>query len=94
MCAARAGKAHEQIYLNHQLKIKSPISNKRLLLNRPNVHMLEPSLHESGWDVFMLKYKTEHPLDLTLSVAAMENYLRMSRVLLKTNRLKQSLDRA
>ncbi|OAV85212.1 hypothetical protein PTTG_30697, partial [Puccinia triticina 1-1 BBBD Race 1] len=69
--------ASASIYLNHQLKIKSPISDKRLLLNRLDVRMLKVSLHESGWDGFMLKYKTERPLDLTLSVAAMQNYLRM-----------------
>ncbi|WAQ93390.1 hypothetical protein PtA15_18A451 [Puccinia triticina] len=69
-------------------------SDERLLLNRLDVRMLELSPLESGWEVFMLEYKTERPLDVVLSAAAMEKYMRMFRVLWKMKRLEYSLDRA
>jgi len=69
-------------------------SDERLLLNRLDVRMLEFSPHESGWDVFMLEYKTERPINLILSSGAMEKYMRMFRVLWKMKRLEYALDRA
>ncbi|KAA1086261.1 Microtubule-nucleating Tub4p (gamma-tubulin) complex component [Puccinia graminis f. sp. tritici] len=69
-------------------------SDERLLLNRLDVRMLEFSPAESGWDVFMLEYKTEKPLDVVLSASAMEKYMRMFRLLWKMKRLEYSLDRA
>jgi gamma-tubulin complex component 3 len=56
--------------------------------------MLEFVTNESGWDVFMLEYKTERPLDVVLSANPMEKYMRMFRVLWKLKRLEYNLDRA
>ncbi|OAV92519.1 hypothetical protein PTTG_27628 [Puccinia triticina 1-1 BBBD Race 1] len=56
-------------------------SNKQLLPNRLVMRKLNFSPHVSRWDFFMLKFKTECLIGIVLSAAAMENYMRMLRVL-------------
>lgn len=69
-------------------------TNETELINRLDVRMLEFNSLELGWDVFMLEYKTERPLDVVMSSTAMEKYMRMFRILWKMKRLEYVLDKA
>ncbi|KAH9450460.1 hypothetical protein MJO29_014588 [Puccinia striiformis f. sp. tritici] len=81
--------------LESAIRATTDENHRKLLLNRLDVRMLEFNSNlESGWEVFMLEYKTEKPLDVVLSTNAMEKYMRMFRVLWKLKRLEYNLDRA
>ncbi|KAI8445083.1 spindle pole body component alp6 [Phakopsora pachyrhizi] len=67
-------------------------SNETGLINRLDVRMLEFSSMELGWEVFMLEYKSERPLDVVISSSSMEKYMKMFRMLWKMKRVEYVLD--
>ncbi|KAG0144469.1 hypothetical protein CROQUDRAFT_47284 [Cronartium quercuum f. sp. fusiforme G11] len=62
------------------------------LINRLDVRMLEFESNDLGWDVFMLEYKTETPLDVILSQKAMEKYMKMFRMIWRIKRVEYVIE--
>ncbi|MBW0483746.1 hypothetical protein O181_023461 [Austropuccinia psidii MF-1] len=69
-------------------------SNETQLINRLDVRMLEFTSMELGWEVFMLEYKIERPLDVIMSSGSMEKYMKMFKMLWKIRRVEYALDLA
>lgn len=67
-------------------------TNEGDLINRLDVRMLEFTAMDLGWDVFMLEYKCQRPLDVVMSRDAMEKYMKMFRMLWRMKRVEYALD--
>ncbi|KAH9824870.1 Spc98 family-domain-containing protein [Melampsora americana] len=67
-------------------------SDDQALMNRLDVRMLEFTPLDLGWDVFMLEYKPQSPLEVVLSPAAMGGYMKTFRMLWRMKRVEYALD--
>ena len=64
------------------------------VLRRLDARMLEFSHGEIGWDVFVLEYKVDPPVDVVLDAASIEVYTRVFRHLWRIKRVEYALGEA
>lgn len=63
------------------------------VLRRLDARMLEYSHGEIGWDVFILEYKVDSPIDTVLDSESIEKYLKLFRHLWQLKRVELTLNK-
>jgi gamma-tubulin complex component 3 len=61
------------------------------ILERLDVRLLEPSAGDAGWDTFSLDYKLTSPLDIVVTNASVQQYLRIFNFLWRLKRVDYTL---
>ena len=60
--------------------------------SRIDVRLLEPSINDKGWEVFVLEYHVSAPINTIITPACMQQYLAMFTFLWKLKRLEHHLN--